>query len=47
MTPREMERKIGFIVEQQAQFAADITELKEIQKRDHEQVKDALLASSA
>ena len=33
MTPQEMERKIEFIVEQQAQFSADIMELKARQER--------------
>lgn len=31
MTPEEMERAINFIVEHQAQFAADIQQLKESQ----------------
>jgi allophanate hydrolase subunit 1 len=31
MTPEEMERAINFIVEHQAQFAADIQQLKEAQ----------------
>ena len=38
MTNEEFDRKISFIVEQQAQFASDILDLRELQARTEENV---------
>src|SRR5260370_5772216 len=41
----EIEKKIEFIVEQQAQFAVDIQILRETQAEDARLVKDSLMAT--
>ena len=43
MTNEEMNQKMEFIVEQQAQFAADIQATREVQTADAKLFKDALL----
>jgi allophanate hydrolase subunit 1 len=43
MSNEEMNQKMEFIVEQQAQFAADVQVTREIQARDAKLLKDALL----
>ena len=43
MTNEEMNQKMEFIVEQQAQFAADIQATREVQTADTKLFKDALL----
>jgi hypothetical protein len=43
MSDEEMNQKMEFIVEQQAQFAADIQVMREVQAQDAKLLKDALL----
>jgi allophanate hydrolase subunit 1 len=43
MSDQEMNQKMEFIVAQQAQFAADIQIMREVQARDAKLLKDALL----
>ena len=40
MSNEEMDKKMEFIVEQQAQFAADIQVMREIQAQDAKQLRD-------
>jgi len=44
MSNEEMNQKMGFIVEQQAKFAADIEILREIQAADARRLGDGLLS---
>ena len=44
MSNEEMNKKMGFIVEQQAKFAADIEILREIQAADARRLGDGLLS---
>ena len=40
MTNGDLEKKIEFIIEQQAQFAADIQVMREVQKADAKLLKE-------
>jgi hypothetical protein len=42
MSNEEMNRKMEFIVEQQAQFVADIGEMREVQARDAKLLKEQM-----
>jgi hypothetical protein len=43
MSEEELKKKMEFIVEQQAQFAADIQSMREVQARDAKLLKDGLI----
>ncbi len=40
MSNEEMNRKMEFIVEQQAQFAADMEKMREVQAEDHKHLRN-------
>lgn len=43
MTPEEVERTIHFLLTQQAQFATDLQQVRELEDRRHAQLTDAVL----
>jgi phage shock protein A len=47
MTPEEIDRSIQFLLAQQAQFAADLQQSRELSDRRHGQVTEALMGLTA